>query len=158
MQGSVEGVRQQEILLCFHIYLFIYLYILLLAMQGDKWQPHLRATEKFGLLSLLFELSLIFKCLFQAFPRRGHWRICLISWSHHGAHLYCTEAMSSVPSSLFHSPLLSSYASMTAHTSPLTYPTCIQLQNAPGYVCQCFCTPLCFLRWSYGNQTVAFQL
>lgn len=101
-------------------------------MQWDKWQSHLQGTEKFGLLSLLFELSLIFKCLFQAFPRRGHWRICLISWSHHGAHLYCMEAMSSVPSSLFHSVLSSPLISQWQHPSPFTYPTCILTAEYSG--------------------------
>lgn len=117
-----------------------------MALRGDKWQPHLWGSEKFGLLPLLFELSLIFKCLFQAFPRRGHWRICLISRSHHGAHLYCTEAASSVPSSF--SLLLLVYTSMIACKPSYLPHLHFNCRVARGCVSQCFCA----LSRSYWNQ------
>lgn len=115
MRRSVESVRQQEVLLYFPIYLFIHTAVGNPDRQVAASPP--RQWKVWSAFLLLFELSLIFKCLFQAFPRRGHWRICLISWFHHGAHLYCTKATSSVPSSFSLSLLQASYTSMTAHKS-----------------------------------------
>lgn len=48
VQRSVLGLREHKMLLFFS---FLYLFTLLVGIQGDKWQPHLRGTEKFELLS-----------------------------------------------------------------------------------------------------------
>lgn len=139
-----------------YCYLFIYLSVQLFGSAEGRRQvaaSPLRHRKSFSCFLFLFELSLIFKCLFQAFPRHGRWRICLISRSHHGAHLYCTEAMSSVPSSLFLSLLLSSYTSAITHRSSSRPPSHFK----PALRCGSQCV-LVFEMIILKSKLVAFQL
>lgn len=153
MRRSIKSVRQQEVLLYFPIYLFIHTAVGNPDRQVAASPP--RQWKVWSAFLLLFELSLIFKCLFQAFPRRGHWRICLISWFHHGAHLYCTKATSSVPSSFSLSLLQSSYTSMTAHKSSYLLHMHLNHRQPEDVRAEVFSR---FLKWSYGNQTVALVM